>query len=62
MSLSFQPLNPVEVRDPRTIVNNSRDYAILKGSSTTNFKAWTSTSISSSSIQFSTPPRQVPTL
>jgi hypothetical protein len=56
MSLSYQHLNSVLVRDPRTIVQSQRDYAILKAGSQTTWKAWTSTSISNSSIQFSTPP------
>lgn len=56
MSLSFQPLNSVLVRDPRTIVDNARDYAILKSGSQTFWKTWTSTSISPSSIQWSVPP------
>jgi hypothetical protein len=56
MSLSFQKLTPIEVRDPRTMIENQRAYAVLKCGSQTTWKAWTSTSISSSSIQFSTPP------
>jgi hypothetical protein len=56
MSLSYQPLNTVLVQDPRVIVNNQRDYAILKGGSQSTYKQWTSTSISNSSIQFSCPP------
>jgi hypothetical protein len=56
MSLSFQKLNPVLVRDPRTILENTRDYAILKSGSQTTWKAWTTTSISQSSMQFSCPP------
>jgi hypothetical protein len=56
MSLSYQPLRPVEVRDPRTILTNSRDYAILKGGSQTTWKAWTTTSVSQSSLAFSAPP------
>ena len=56
MSLSYQHLNAVEVRDPRTIVNEQRDYAVLKSGSQTTWKAWTSTSISTSAIQFSCPP------
>jgi hypothetical protein len=56
MSISFQKLNVVEVRDPRTIVQNERSYAVLKAGSQTTWKPWTSTSISSSSIQFSMPP------
>ncbi len=56
MSLSFQKLNTVLVRDPRTIVDNMRDYAILKSGSQTTWKQYTTTSVSASSIQFSCPP------
>lgn len=56
MSLSFQKLNVVEVRDPRTILTNVRDYAVLKSGSQTTWKAYTTTSVSQSSIQFSCPP------
>lgn len=56
MSLSFQRLNPVEVRDPRTILENQRDYAVLKAGSQTTWKQYTTTSVSQSSIQFSCPP------
>jgi len=56
MSLSFQKLNTVLVRDPRTIVDNMRDYAILKSGSQTTWKQYTTTSVSNSSIQFSCPP------
>lgn len=56
MSLSYQPLEPVLVRDPRTIVDNQRVYAILKAGKRTTFKPWTSTSVSTANINFSTPP------
>lgn len=56
MSFSYQPLEPILVRDPRTILKNKRDFAVLKGGSEVNTKIYTSTSISTSSIQFSTPP------
>ncbi len=56
MSLSFQPITPVCVRDPRTMVEKMRTYAVLKSGSQTTWKAWTTTSISGSSLQFSTPP------
>ena len=56
MSLSFQKLNPVEVRDPRIIVDNERDYAVLKSGSQTSWKQYTTTSVAQSSIQFSCPP------
>src|SRR5258708_3560626 len=56
MSLSYQKLTPVEVLDPITDVQTKRDYSILKGGDKISYKAFTSTSISSSSIQFSCPP------
>lgn len=56
MSLSYQPLEPVLVRDPRTIVDNQRVYAVLKAGKRTTFKPWTSTSVSTANINFSTPP------
>jgi hypothetical protein len=56
MSLSYQQLNAVEVRDPRTIVQTQRDYAVLKAGSQTTWKAWSSPSVSNSSIQWSCPP------
>lgn len=56
MSLSFQPLTPVCVRDPRTILDNARTYAVLKAGSQTTWKQFTTTSISNSSLQFSCPP------
>jgi hypothetical protein len=56
MSLSYQRLTPVAVLDPLTDVQTKRDYSILKGGDKISFKAFTSTSVSSSSIQFSCPP------
>lgn len=56
MSLSYQRLNPVQVLDPITDVKSVRDYAILQGGNKVSWKAYTSTSISQSSIQFSCPP------
>ena len=56
MSLSYQPLTPVCVRDPRTKLESERSYAVLKCGSQTTWKAYTTTSISSSSLQFSCPP------
>ena len=56
MSLSYQPLEPVLVKDPRTILKNKRMYSVLRGGAEVNTKIYTSTSISSSSIQFSVPP------
>jgi hypothetical protein len=56
MSLSYQRLQPVLVKDPVSILDNVREYAVLKSGSQTTFKQFTTTSISSSSIQFSCPP------
>lgn len=56
MSLSFQKLEPVCVYDPRVIVDNARDYAVLKSGQQTTWKQWTSTSISTTSINFACPP------
>lgn len=56
MSLSYQPLNPVLVRDPITQVDSERDYAILKGGNFISWKKYTTTSISNSAITWSCPP------
>ena len=56
MSLSYEKLSVVEVRDPRTILMNKREYAALRAGSQTTWKPYTTTSVSSSSIQFSCPP------
>jgi hypothetical protein len=56
MSLSYQPLNPVLVRDPITMVDSMRDYAILKSGNQVSWKKYTTTSISNSAITWSCPP------
>ena len=56
MSLSPQKLDVVEVRYPLSVIDNKRDFAVLKNGSQTTFKQFTTTSISQSSIQFSCPP------
>lgn len=56
MSLSFTKLTPIAVEDPVTQVNDIAGYAVLAGGSKVSFKAYTSTSIAASSIQFSCPP------
>lgn len=56
MSLSYQPLQPVKVLDPRTMLKNERKYAVLQSGKSVMYKAYTSNSISTSSIQFSCPP------
>ena len=57
MSLSINLLRVVEVRDPRTVIRE-KEYAILKGGAAggVSWKQYTTTSVSNSSIQFSTPP------
>ncbi len=55
MSLSYQPLNPVLVRDPITMVDSVRDYAILKGGNQVTWKKYTTTSISNNAITWSCP-------
>jgi hypothetical protein len=56
MSLSYQPLNPVLVRDPITDVYTTKDYAILKGGNQVTWKKYTTTSISNTAITWSCPP------
>jgi hypothetical protein len=56
MSLSFQKLEPICVFDPRVMLNKHRTFPVLKCGSQTTFKSFTTTSVSTSSIQFSCPP------
>ena len=56
MSLNLKKLEPICVRDPRTMVTEKQDYAVLKGGSQVSFKQYTTTSISNSSLQYSCPP------
>lgn len=56
MSLSYQKVKAVECRDPRVIVDNIRDYAVLKGGSDVTPKIYTTTNVAQNSIVFSTPP------
>lgn len=55
MSLAIDKLNPITVNDPR-ICNMPRIYPVLKGASDVLYKTFATTSISSSSINFSCPP------
>jgi hypothetical protein len=57
MSLNLTPLKVVEVRDPRTVIRD-KEYAILKGGAAggISWKPYTTTSVSNTSIQYSTPP------
>lgn len=48
-------LNTILVRDPRVIVDNQREFAVLESGIRFRAKPWTTTSISSANIPFSTP-------
>jgi hypothetical protein len=56
MSLSYERMQTVLVKDPRTILKNRREYAALQCGSQTSYKPFTTTSVSNSSISFSCPP------
>ncbi len=56
MSLSFEKLQPVCVRDPRTNITSKREYAVLKSGSQSTYKQYSTTAISNNSMQFSVPP------
>ena len=56
MSLSFEKLEPVCVRDPRTNITTKREYAVLKSGSQSTWKQYSTTAISNTSLQFSVPP------
>lgn len=56
MSLALNPLQPVAILDPRCTVNSKKMYGVLEGGSMTSWKPVTSTSYSTSNIQFSAPP------
>jgi hypothetical protein len=56
MSISYDPIRPVLVRDPVTILEDKRGFAVLKSGSQISWKQWTSTSVSTTSINYSCPP------
>lgn len=56
MSYNLHPLKCVIARDPIMELDNERYYAILKGGAQISWRPITTTSISSSSIQFTAPP------
>lgn len=56
MSLTYQPLEPVLILDPRIDLYNERYYGVLRGGQQTTMKQWTTSSISNSAITFSCPP------
>ena len=55
MSLAIDRLNPVVINDPR-VCSFPAIYPVLRGAADILYKSYTTTSISSSSIQFSAPP------
>ena len=55
MSLSYVPLEPIRVQDPIQNVNSVHKYAVMEGGSQISYKPYTSTSVNSSSMQFSCP-------
>ena len=61
MSLSFQPLEPVQVMDPVLMLSNQRFYSVLRGGSQYTYKAWTTTSVAASALNFSASPPSVNT-
>lgn len=56
MSLTYEKLKTVIIKDPITDIQTQKIFTILKGGSQNTYRAYTTTSISSSSIQFSCPP------
>jgi hypothetical protein len=54
--LALNPLRTIKVLDPRVMISNERTYAILEGGQQVSYKAYTTTSVSSDSIQFSAAP------
>lgn len=56
MSNSYQPIQPVLVKDPRTILKNKRYYAVTESGKQVTYKQFTTNSIDASSITFSCPP------
>lgn len=62
MSLSYQKVQAIECRDPRVIVDNKRDYCVLKGGSDVTPKTYTTTNISQNSITFTTVPPSANTI
>ncbi len=56
MSLSYQPLDTVLVRDPITYIEKPPVYIILKGGTYITYKKFTTTNITNSNITFICPP------
>lgn len=56
MSFAVDPLKCVLVKDNRTILDNERVFAIVKGGRDIRYRAWPSNNVSSSFIQWSCPP------
>lgn len=58
MSYNLNPLHCVQLRTPETDIHSNamRSYGILRGGAQCSYKPYTTNSISTSSIQFTTPP------
>ena len=56
MSLSYEPLQPILVRDSRLMLDSIRTCAVLKGGQTVTFKQFTTANVGASAIGFQTPP------
>jgi hypothetical protein len=56
MSENIQPVETVNVLEPRIKINNKKEYAILKGGQQVTYKTFVSTSYSQTSTQFTCPP------
>lgn len=62
MSLSYEYLDTVLVRDPVTEITNKREYAVLKGGQQVSYKQYSTTSVSSTAINWSCPPPSASTI
>lgn len=58
MSLNYVPLNVVGIQDPRTKIDNQQDrkYAVVMSSGENNQRIYTSSSVSTATINFNTNP------
>lgn len=56
MSLNPEKLHTVAVYDPRLMITNERDYAVMKGGQSVLYKQYATTAANNSSLVFSCPP------
>ncbi|HNE92509.1 MAG TPA: hypothetical protein PKG56_00090 [Chitinophagaceae bacterium] len=54
--MSNAPINPVIVQDPRVMIDKEKHFCIYSSGANFEMKPWTTTSISTSNLPFSTPP------